>query len=187
MTTKRVKRALTAAWFALLVGKIIFPFSYRSNSSTQFRRSMIGCLDSAAENKPSLIPYNQHCLQYYLLDGTSFSCDNVCLHSHCQNFVDAQQPAWTRRIPEPWKGRIEEKVTGKKMKWVKTIGKKNLTANRQKGLYFYPQQSKMQIASFKEFQSCLFGISADRHGLLAPEESSSKLENQFPCSQYYSF
>ena len=33
MTTERVKRALTAAWFALLVGKIIFPFSYRSNSS----------------------------------------------------------------------------------------------------------------------------------------------------------
>ena len=55
MTTKRVKRVLTAAWFALLVGKIILPFSYRSNSSTQFRRSMIGCLNSAAENKPSLI------------------------------------------------------------------------------------------------------------------------------------
>ena len=33
----------------------------------------------------------------------------------------------------------------------------------------------------------LFGISADRHGLQAPEESSSELENQFPFTQKHSF
>ena len=31
----------------------------------------------------------------------------------------------------------------KEMKWVKTIGKKNLTANRQKRLFFTRQRSKM--------------------------------------------
>ena len=52
----------------------------------------------------------------------------------------------------------------------------------------------------RHFNLACFSISADRaplkkkhlilshrHGLLAPEESSSKLENQFPCSQKHSF
>ena len=50
----------------------------------------------------------------------------------------------------------------------------------------------------RHFNLACFSISADRaplkqsilshrHGLLAPEESSSKLENQFPCSQKHSY
>ena len=65
-----------------------------------------------------------------------------------------------------------------------------LTVSRQKSLFFYRQPSKMQIDTVKKFPGIsillFFPISADRHGLLA-EESSSKLENQFPCSQKYSF
>ena len=49
----------------------------------------------------------------------------------------------------------------------------------------------MQIDTVKKFPGIsillFFPISADRHGLLAPEESSFKLENQFPCSQKHSF
>ena len=36
----------------------------------------------------------------------------------------------------------------------------------------------------RHFNLTCFTISADRHGLLAPEK---KLENQFPCSQKHSF
>ena len=49
----------------------------------------------------------------------------------------------------------------------------------------------MQIDTVKKFRGItillFFPISDDRHGLLAPEESISKLENQFPCSQKHSF
>ena len=66
-----------------------------------------------------------------------------------------------------------------------------LTVSRQKKFTFYRQPSKMQIDTVKKFRGIsillFFPISADRHGLLAPEESSSKLENHFPCSQKHSF
>ena len=45
----------------------------------------------------------------------------------------------------------------------------------------------LTVKSFKAFQTCFISISADRHGLLAPDESNSKLENQFPCSQKHTF
>jgi len=216
MTTKRVKRVLTAAWFAPLVGKIILPFSYRSNSSTQFRRSMIGCLDSAAENKPSLIHITNIAFNITFLMALPLAVTVFV-------YIRIAKISWTLSSQlepgeylNPEKAELRRRRT-KEMKWMKTIGKKNpyreilrakpapckrvpmgltvrqpsngLIFNRKpsKKVIFYRQQSKMQIASFKEFQSCLFGISADRHGLLAPEESSSKLENQFPCSQKHSF
>ena len=62
--------------------------------------------------------------------------------------------------------------------------------NRQpsKKVTFYRQPSKMQIdincpKISSHFSLAFFSISADHHGLLAPEESSSTLtlENQFPC------
>ena len=74
-----------------------------------------------------------------------------------------------------------------------TINESLNGVNRQpsKKFIFYRQSSKMQIDTVKKFPGIsillFFPISADRHGLLAPEESSSKLENQFPCSQKHSF
>ena len=74
-----------------------------------------------------------------------------------------------------------------------TINESLNGVNRQpsKKFIFYRQPSKMQIDTVKKFRGIsillFFPISADRHGLLAPEESSSKLENQFPCSQKHSF
>ena len=74
-----------------------------------------------------------------------------------------------------------------------TINESLNGVNRQpsKKFIFYRQPSKMQIDTVKKFPGIsillFFPISADRHGLLAPEESSSKLENQFPCSQKHSF
>ena len=66
--------------------------------------------------------------------------------------------------------------------------------NRQpsKKVTFYRQPSKMQIdincpKISKHFSLAFFSISADHHGLLAPEESSSKMENHFPCSQKHPF
>ena len=44
----------------------------------------------------------------------------------------------------------------------------------------------LTVKSFKAFQTCFISISADRRGLLDPDESNSKLENQFPCSQKHS-
>ena len=68
-------------------------------------------------------------------------------------------------------------------RWRVSIG---LTASRQKRLFFYRQPSKMQIdincpKISSHFSLTFFSISADHHGLLAPEESSSTLANQFPC------
>ena len=74
-----------------------------------------------------------------------------------------------------------------------TINESLNGVNRQpsKKFIFYRQPSKMQIDTVKKIRGIsillFFPISADRHGLLAPEESSSKLENQFPCSQKHSF
>ena len=58
-----------------------------------------------------------------------------------------------------------------------------------KKVIFYRQLSKMQIDISRQKVSrhfnlafLVFSISADRQGLLAPEKSSSKMENQFLCS-----
>ena len=66
--------------------------------------------------------------------------------------------------------------------------------NRQpsKKVTFYRQPSKMQIdincpKILRHFSLAFFSISADHHGLLAPEESSSKMENHFPCAQKHPF
>ena len=183
MTTKRVKRVLTAAWFALLVGKIILPFSYRSNSSAQFRRSMIGCLDSTAENKPSLIHITNIAFNITFLMALPLAVTVFV-------YIRIAKISWTLSNQlEPGEFLNPEKVElrrrrRKEMKWMKTIGKKNpyreilrakpaqckrvpmgltvrqpsngLKVNRQpsKRVIFYRQQSKMQIDSFKEFQSC---------------------------------
>ena len=63
-----------------------------------------------------------------------------------------------------------------------------------KKVTFYRQPSKMQIDRdincpkiSRHFSLAFFSISADHHGLLAPEESSSKIENHFPCSQKHPF
>ena len=183
MTTKRVKRVLTAAWFALLVGKIILPFSYRSNSSTQFRRSMISCLDSAAENKLSFIHITNIAFNITFLMALPLAVTVFV-------YIRIAKISWTLSNQlEPGEYLNPEKAElrrrrRKEMKWMKTIGKKNpymeilkakpapckrvpmgltvrqpsngLNVNRQpsKRVIFYHQQSKTQIDSFKEFQSC---------------------------------
>ena len=74
-------------------------------------------------------------------------------------------------------------------RWMVSIG---LTASRQKWLLFTVNRQKCRlILIVQKFQGIsillFFSISADHHGLLAPEESSSTLENQFPCSQKHPF
>ena len=64
--------------------------------------------------------------------------------------------------------------------------------NRQplKKRYFLPSTVKNtdgHLSSQGIFILLFLSVSADRHGLLAHEASSSKLENQFPCSEKYSF
>ena len=65
-----------------------------------------------------------------------------------------------------------------------------LTVSRQK-FFFLPSTVnnadwyRKKISRY--FKLAFFPISADRHSLLAPEEYSSKMENQFPCSQKHSF
>ena len=64
----------------------------------------------------------------------------------------------------------------------------NLTVNLQKRLIFTVSLQKCQlILTVKKFQGILnLTISADPHGILAPEESLN-CKNQFPCSQKHSF
>ena len=156
MTTKRVKRVLTAAWFAPLVGKIILPFSYRSNSSTQFRRSMIGCLDSAAENKPSLIHITNIALNITFLMALPLAVTVFV-------YIRIAKISWTLSNQlEPGEYLNPEKAElrrrrKKEMKWVKTIGKKNLTANRQKKLFFTVSGQKCRLIVSRNF-NCAFMV-----------------------------
>ena len=156
MTTKRVKRVLTAAWFALLVGKIILPFSYRSNSSTQFRRSMIGCLDSAAENKLSLIHITNIAFNITFLMALPLAVTVFV-------YIRIAKISWTLSNQlEPGEYLNPEKAElrrrrKKEMKWVKTIGKKNLTANRQKRLFFTVSGQKCRLIVSRNF-NCAFMV-----------------------------
>ena len=64
-----------------------------------------------------------------------------------------------------------------------------LTVSCEKRIFLTTNCQKCQkcrliltVKIFKTVNLAFFSISGDRHGLLAPEISRSRLEDQFPCS-----
>ncbi|XP_078363965.1 D(1)-like dopamine receptor [Oculina patagonica] len=125
LTTTRVKLALLVSWGAPVISIVVLPLFYGDSDSAQFRTSIIGCSESTDE--PSLLHKIHLVFNFTLFVAIPFVV-LLLVYGHIAKiswFQSNRVEPGENLNPETAELRRKKR---KDMKWMKTIGKKSLTA-----------------------------------------------------------
>ncbi len=124
LTTTRVRLALLVAWGAPVISIVVLPLFYGDSGHSRYRTSIIGCSESFDE--PSLLHKIHLAFNFALFVGIPFVV-MIFVYGRIAKISWSQS---NRTEPGEHLNPVTAELRRKKrkeMKWMKTIGKNNLT------------------------------------------------------------